>query len=426
MRILVVEVNYEYKNPMYRQFYTNFASCMEVDFFGPGYVSRECLEKGVNAYLDKNDRYDAVVLGTYFAYSAEIHGTRYDAYSVHRYTIPYYKVNDAYQCCGKVYEELMHIKGVVKIFVYNEDTFSMPDGDKNMCLKLKGCGFYILSWPIEYLEKYHASFRRLHSSWTGCAYELAGESGDKYIPIPLHGIGYNEIFAGNFYDREYDWCVPGNRAEVYYPERKKAHEMIAGRKKKVWDDDPFQMLSVVTIRREHMEWYRFRNKPEKLLSWIWGKSLGIASYPKMQYIAACREQYLESMRSSRLVYAEGGVGNIFVRKYFEAGASGAVLVAKKVPGMGEMGFVHEKNCIIVDKYKDISGIDGMYDERQLEKIAKAGQKLIIDKHMFTHRASALRETIAAIASGRYKGAFWKDGNYILKEMDISEARALLD
>ena len=32
MRILIVDVNFEYKNPMYRQFYTALMYNMEVDF----------------------------------------------------------------------------------------------------------------------------------------------------------------------------------------------------------------------------------------------------------------------------------------------------------------------------------------------------------------------------------------------------------
>lgn len=414
MRILIIDVNFEYKNPMYRQFYSNLISCMDVDFFGPGYVSRESMEMGIHAYLGKKARYDAVMLGTYFAYSAKIDGTRYNAYHVHRHTIPYYKVNDAYQCCRKIYEELIHINNMVKIFVYNEDIWSMPAGDKKMCQELARHGFYILSWPIEYMEKWSLSLRRQNKMWTNFAYELAESVNTRYIPIPLHGIGYNEIFVRNFSDREYEWCIPGNRAECFYPERKRAYEVIAGKQKNVWDDDPFQMLSVETVKRGHMEWYKFRNKSEKILSWLWGKNDNVASHPKMQYIAACREHYLESMRSSKFVYAEGGIANEFVRKYFEACACGAVLVAKRVSGMSEMGFVHDKNCIIIDKYEDIANIDKMHSKNKFMQIAEEGQKLIIEKHMFANRAKSLLTTLEVILEGRYKGAFWENGNYIIK------------
>lgn len=414
MRVLVVDVNFEYKNPMYRQFYTALFSCMEVDFFGPGYVSRECLEKGIPWYLSQNEKYSAILLGNYFVYSIDKKGMRYNAYNRHRHTVPYYAVNDAYQCCGKIFEELMQIKNIIKIFLYYEDCMSMPNGDSDMCRKLIENNFYLLSWPMHYLEKY--SKRRMRQYWylKNNAYDLAEGYKEYYLPIPLHGIGYHEIFVRNFLDRGYEWCIPGNRNKTYYPERNKAQTAIEGKGKSVWKDDPFQTLSVEKIVRKHMEWYQFRNKTEKLLTWMWKKDDHISSHPKMQYIAACREQYMESMRSAKLVYAEGSAGNCFVRKYFEACACGAVLVAKRVPGMSEMGFVHEKNCIIVEKYEDILDIDERYPEKKLEKIAREGQALIINKHMYIHRAEALKKTIEAITEGVYKGAFWKDGNYVIK------------
>ena len=188
--------------------------------------------------------------------------------------------------------------------------------------------------------------------------------------------------------------------------------MIKGQHKSVWSDDPYQNLTVHTIEKNHMEWYQFRNTFERMLSWIWGKNLNIASHPKVQYIAACREQYLESMRETKYVYAEGGVGNCLVRKYFETCACGAVLVAKRVPGMKEMGFINGKNCFILDRYENITTI-GNHDS-DCEKIAREGQKLILDKHMFYHRAIALHKTIEFIIRGAYKGGYWECGDYLLK------------
>lgn len=414
MRILVVDVNFDYKNPIYRQFYTSLLSCMEVDFFGPGYVSRDCLEKGVYTFTKKHGSYDVVLLGNYFVYSADEKDTRYNAYCVHRHTLPYYKVNDAYQCCRKVCEELKEMQGVVKIFFYYEDNCSMPIGDKLICEQLIDCGFYILSFPIEQMERCTGKMKRMYRYLTDYAYDLADNYSMRYIPITILGIGYHEIFMRNFSDREYDWCVPGNKAKWFYPERDKAQRNIEQGNTEIWKEDPYQLLSVATVVRGHMEWYLFHNSFEKCLSWMLGKNEYIASQPKMQYIAACREQYLESMRSSKCVYADGGVGNQMVRKYFEACACGAVLVAKRVPGLATMGFTHRKNCIVVENYKDITNINKLYAENQMAQIAKAGQQLILDKHMFVNRANALKRTIELIMQGRYKGAYWDKGNYVLK------------
>ena len=414
MRILIVDVNFDYKNPMYRQFYTALFDCMEVDFFGPGYVSRECLEKGIDYFMTEHGAYDAVLLGNYFVYSSNEKGARYNAYHVHRHTLPYYNVNDAYQCCRKIYEDLIKLDHIIKVFLYYEDMWSVPVGDRDICHRLLEHGFYILSWPIEYMENWPAKSRNKNSTRSNYAYEIARKYSDCYIPIPLHAIGYHEIFVRNFYDRDYEWCIPGNRMKKYYPEREKAHEMIQKGKRRVWKDDPYQLLSVETIHRKHIEWYKFHNNFEKFLSVITGKNDYIASQPQMRYIAACREHYLESMRASRIVYAESGIVDVFVRKYFEACACGAVLTAKRVPGMREMGFLHDQNCIIVERYEEIKNIDHKYSTKRLEKIAKAGQKLILDKHMFAHRAKILRSTLESIMQGRYKGAYWKDGDYFIK------------
>lgn len=416
MKILIVDVNFDYKNPIYRQFYTSLMGSMSVDFFGPGYVSRECLERGINSFVDDNGGYDAILLGNYFVYSIGGKGIKHNAYNIHRNTLPYYNVNDAYQCCGRIYEELLLLRNIIKVFVYYEDIWAMSTGVQNICYKLFDHDFYILSWPIEYMENVAVKHIAGYYDRMDCLYKLACdcEHARRYIPISFHGIGYHEIFVRNFTERSYEWCIPGNRAEWFYPERNKAQKVVEGRNKKIWNDDPYQLLSVSTIRREHMEWYKFRNKSEEILSWIWGKNDNIASQPQMQYIAACREQYMESLRSSKLVYADGGLSNAFVRKYFEACACGAVLVAKRVPGMNEMGFIHEKNCIVVEKYEDLSKVDEKYTEDYLEQIAKAGQRLILDKHMFLSRADALKKSIEAIQQGIYKGAYWEDGSYLLK------------
>ncbi len=414
MRILIVDVNFEYKNPMYRQFYTALMYNMEVDFFGPGYVSRESLEKGIGAYIFEKGKYDAVILGTYLVYSSGEKHTRYDVYGVHRFTIPYYNVNDAYQCCGLIYKELKELKDIVKIYLYYEDFPSMPVVDRNICQELIEYKFYIMSWPMEYMQKSSHNLMHNYVCFNNYAYKFAEKYQSYYIPISLHGICCHEIFVRNFYDRKCEWCIPGNRISVY-PDRTKAHKLLENINEKVWKDDPFQELSVFSIKREHMEWYKFRNKSEKVLSWIWKKNHFISSYPKMSYIAACREQYMESMRQSKLVYAEGGIANCFVRKYFEACACGAVLVGKKVSGMSEFGFIHDKNCIIVKDYKEILSIKKKYSNKRLEEIAKAGQTLILDKHMFVHRAKAFSATIKAIVQGNYNGAFWEDGIYVINK-----------
>jgi hypothetical protein len=412
MRVLIVDVNFDYKNPMYRQFYNNLSYCMDVDYFGPGYVSRKVLEKGIQNYLRENKPYDAILLGKYFVSSSrsDLH---YDAYGVHRSTIPFYNVNDAYQCCGRILEELGKVKDVIKLHVYYEDYVLMPKSEFKVCEELLAQGYYMLGWPREYMMKYTPQKLHKYPKLSNYALEIAEKYSAKYIPISFHAINYNEIFTIDFGMRKYEWCIPGNKNKVYYPERSETEIMMIEKGKKIWQDDIYQKLAVGTIEKEHMEWYKFRNKYEKILSYFVGKKKSISSHPQMRYIAACREQYLESMRNTKFVYAEGGIGDSLVRKYFEACASGAVLVAKEASGMAEMGFINGENCIMVEKYQDIATVDEKYTEEQLRKIAENGQRLILEKHMFHYRAEALYKTIESIKNRNYYGAYWKDGNYII-------------
>jgi hypothetical protein len=387
---------------------------MDVDYFGPGYVSRKVLEKGIQEYLGENKPYDAILLGKYFVSSSRSN-LAYDAYKVHRRTIPFYNVNDAYQCCRRILEELESVNDVIKIHVYYEDYVLMPKSEFKECEKLLSQSYYMLGWPREYMMKYTAKKLRDNPRLSNYALDLAEKYSEKYIPISFHAINYNEIFTIDFGMRKFEWCIPGNKNKIFYPERSETEIMMKEKGKKIWQDDIYQKMSVDTIEKKHMEWYKFRNEYEKILSYVVGKEKSISSHPKMRYIAACREQYLESLRNTKFVYAEGGIGDCFVRKYFEACASGAVLIAKKAPGMAEMGFIHGENCIMVDKYQDIVTVDEKYTEKQMREIAKNGQRLILQKHMFHHRAEALYKTIESIKKGNYNGAYWKDGDYVINE-----------
>lgn len=414
MRILIVDVNFDYKNPMYRQFYNHLAYCMKVDYFGPGYVKRAVLEKGIMKFMNEREPYDAIILGTYFVYSVNLIGTRYNAYYTHRHIIPYYYVNDAYQCCKSIFEELKNVDFLIKIFVYYEDSVSMPKGDCDTCKVLLENGFYLLSWPIQYMQIFSKKKIKEASILTNNAYRLAEEYSKKYIPIPLHAITYPEIFVREYESREYDWCVPGNKVKAYYSSRNGVANFIEQFGDKVWKKDPYQKLSVDNIQKKHMEWYEFNSKFERLISKIVGKDTYIPSYPKLVHIAGCRENYLESMRRSKCVYVDGGVGEIFVRKYFESCACGALMIGKKVPGLADLGFKDGINCRIVEGIDEDLVNELISNKSKNAKIAQEGQNLILKKHMMHYRAVALCQTIEAIQNGTYKGAVWQDGDYVIQ------------
>lgn len=414
MKLLVVDVNYDYKNSMYRTFYNYLSAVAEVDFFGPGYVERKVLSKGIIDYVSKRGAYDAILIGIYFIYSGAKVRLRFNAYEIHRNVLSYYNVNDAYQCCGKILEDLDKLHSTIKIINYYEDAVNMPLQDYRYCLQLVEKGYYIMSWPVEYMQVYDRKTVLQHQVLTNYAYQLIKECKNYYIPIPIQAISYHELFFDIYENRKYEWCIPGNRNELYYPERNKLFKEIKRQGYRMWEKDPYQKLSLSKIENNHMNWYQFRNKSEAIISFFVKKVSYISSKPKMTYIAACRELYLESLRQTKNIFNDGGIGKIFVRKYYETCANGALMVCTNIPGLEEMGFQHDKNCIIVNDMNIQKAIEEIRSNPiKMGKVARAGQKLIIEKHMFTNRVGDLCKTILAIEEKKYNGAKWQDGNYIL-------------
>lgn len=422
MRLLIVDVNFDYKNTMYRAFYNNLASILEVDFFGPGYVNSDELAKGIEKFLEKKRNYDAIIVGCYFIYSSSQRDTgvlRYNAYSMHRGVLPYYKVSDAVKYCAHIMEEIITLPHPLKIINYYEDYVNMPIAEYRYFKDLMEHGFYMMCWGEEFMRQYDLKTIKKNPFLTNWVLELAKGYHQKYIPISYHGIQANELYFGDLSNRKYDWNVPGNTQGGFYSDRGDMKTFLTESGCNIWNHDCYQKLSATTIKKSLIHEYEFRNKKEKYLSFLEGKTPYISSHPKLTSIAACRENYLESLRHSKCVYADGATSKTIVRKYFEACANGAVLVCAEVPGLNNMGFIDGQNMIIADKNNILQIAKRLQgDSKSFQNIAEAGRKLVIAKHMFSNRIENLRESIEAIQKGIYAGAHWEKGDYCVECTDI--------
>lgn len=418
MRVLIIDINFDYKNTMYRLFYNNLASLCEVDFFGPGYVSSKKLASGLEDFLGKRKKYNAIIVGCFFIYSSKRRGNgalRYDAYLMHRNVLPYYKVTDSVKYCQNIMEEIINLEHPLKVINNYEDFVNMPLAEYKYYNSLLEKNFYIMCWGEEFMREYDRKTIRQFSFLTNYAVDLAKYYHTKYIPISYHGIQENELYFGDLNNRKYDWNVPGNVQGDFYSDRKEMKFFLENAGLNIWNHDFYQKLSVGFIERKLINEYEFRGKKEKWLSFLEGKSAFIASHPKLTSIAACRENYLEGLRHSKFVYADGAVGKTIVRKYFEASANGAVLVCAEVPGLSKMGFIPGENMLFADKSNILKIAKQLRaDPDYSQMLADNGRKLIISKHMFKNRVENLKESLMAIQDGSYQGAHWENGSYCLE------------
>lgn len=418
MRILVVDVNTEYRNTMYRLFYNSIPLVAKVQFYGPGYVSRECLAEGIDAYLKQTEEFDAIMLGINFVYSCVRSGNplRNNCFGVHRNTLPYYNVFDSSQFCREDLKRILHFKHKCKILFYYDDPYTLPYKDYLLLEKLVQKDFYVMSWPFEMLQEYSRQTLSKYKQMTNYAYTFAETYKNKYLPIPCTAIQANELFFGDLSNRDYDFNVPGNLATDRYPERAKMRERLSGEQSgaRLWNYNPYAKLSPIQIARENLNWYEFQKPADKFLSFLLGKTKTIYAKPKMEYIAANREVYLESLRNSKCAFVDGGIGIFLVRKYFETCSCGALLIAADAAGLSSMGFEHNKNMLLYHKIKAEELQKSMQtDLSYYQEIADEGRKLIMDKHLFYHRVRNLEQTIQAVCNNQFQGAWWKSGEYHL-------------
>lgn len=416
MRILVIDVNTEYKNTMYRLFYNSIPLVAKVQFYGPGYVSRECLAEGIDAYLKQTEEFDAILLGINFVYSCvrSGHYLRNNCFEVHRYTLPYYDILESLQFCGEDLKRILHFKHKCKILFYYADAYTLPLKDYLFLEQLVQKDFYVMSWPFEMLQEYSRQMRSKYKQMTNYAYIFAKTYKNKYLPIPCTAIQANELFFGDLSNRGYDFNVPGNLATDRYPERAKMREKLSESGVLLWNYNPYEKLSSLQISRENLQWYEFQKPIDKLLSFLLGKTEMIYAKPKMEYIAANREVYLEALRKSKCAFVDGGIGMFLVRKYFETCSCGSLLVGTSVAGLSSMGFEHNKNMLLYHKINTEELQKKMLTElSHYQEIADEGRKLIMDKHLFYHRVQNLEQTIQAICDNQFQGACWKSGEYQL-------------
>ena len=68
MKVLFVDLLLKYINPT-RNLIPQLFSTMETRFFGPGYVSSDCLSAGLASFIEKNGPFDVVVVSEHIAFS---------------------------------------------------------------------------------------------------------------------------------------------------------------------------------------------------------------------------------------------------------------------------------------------------------------------------------------------------------------------
>jgi spore maturation protein CgeB len=90
-------------------------------------------------------------------------------------------------------------------------------------------------------------------------------------------------------------------------------------------------------------------------------------------------------------------------------------VCRPFAGFEAAGFRDGENCIIAEP-QDLAESHAALtaDPDRAERIARAGQQMVLNQHSLSARADDLSVVFDAIAEGNFYGSAWQDGRHRLR------------
>ena len=392
MNVLFISTNYELFSDMEKNMWYSLAEEMNLTFFGPGFTDDKTLEEGIIPYLEKNDGFDLIVCTFGLLHLSATDFSARELYFYNRMNISHYKLAEAIRFATWLSRDLIHIS-IPKVLMIVDDMASFSTSMSDYIEKYVEEGFYLFMCGKEFTSKMPMTGVYADNMITSCYRNLVENNSEKIVSLPVTAASVVEFFSSSLIDREYDWCVPGNLSKDYHT-RYSIHSIIKKNNYSVYDD--------------------FKNRNMGYEKGMKYKSAYSIPFRRLGDIASWREEYNQALRNTRVAYADGGVSRVIVRKYFEIPARGCVLMCDDIGGLKELGFIDDLNMIIVSPENVVEKSRELFsDYDKMQKIADAGQKLVMHKHTFRKRAIDAKMCFERIIEGTFRGSCWKDGDFIL-------------
>ncbi len=136
--------------------------------------------------------------------------------------------------------------------------------------------------------------------------------------------------------------------------------------------------------------YPWRNAVYEYLKGLNRPDIVLSGNPHGSTFKLSDEEYRNALASTKY-YFSGGIYDLQIPpKYFEIANHGACLVTNDMPMLADCGFVHGETCLII---KSLDEIPYLLQSDLWYLIAKAGQKLVHERHSMTQRAKDIAKLI---------------------------------
>lgn|GEM_PF-699381 len=390
LRILALDLNLSYINPTRNLVGAVLKRSFDTCFFGPGYVERNTLQKGLKRFVDLHGPFDVVVATEHIAFAQPWR----DGCVPRGYLKNYVRsFNDSELFhTFDIYEEFLKLDIAKCVFLLESDPHNFP---LSQIQRLEDSGAFVLGLGEQFVRPIEELSVLVKEAFAGSAnnnwWNFIQNKRARLISLP--GFVSETEFGWSPLDgRRFAWSVAGAR---YW-----ARNEVA-----------------VALTRLGIPWTGRRLS--LALSVL--ERLGFRPLARPLVCQAFREQFRKIIESSKYSFTCGSGVGYPVRKFFEIPAVGAVLVCMPCNGFRALGFEHLVNTVVCQP-SEIGEVHQSLenDPEKAQAIADAGRELVWRKHTVAARALQLKETFESICSGRFAGSYWDSGDYCIVEQDGPE------
>ena len=384
-RFLFVDVNANFVNPTRNLLPLALLKAGDTRFFGPGYVSSECLARGLSSFIDQEGPFDVVISNTLVLFSDSGDPAHYASTLLTSY---------AYN--GQQ-EDLLYLPIIARQFaalalprvaiLLENDFYNWTAREAD---KILSCADFFIGFGEEFsplrAELTHLQQERFAKSATDIWSDFSRLHRARVASL-LHFISDAEFLISPLSSRALPWSVMG----VQYHARSVAR-------------DALQRAGIDPVTDT-----KFR----KFISLL--KKTHVMRGEKRWVQKALNGSFMSRLAQTRYSFTCGSGLEMPIRKFFEIPAVGCLLVCRRFRGFEEAGFRDGVNCLVAepDDLADIHFELNANPER-CEAMARAGQKLILDQHSVDARARDLSLTLKAMVSNHFHGSHWIDGHHVLR------------
>ena len=395
MRLVYIDVNVLYMNPTANLMPTLMQEvCNDISFYGPGFTSKSELEQGILKWYEKNGPFDIVFLGGWmpvFVDEPEA-SAQVTVNAIKKSTSRNFKPEDALPFFEDIQDNLSKIDVPVKII--SGLSFDYYAATQNQIDRLNEAELSLLAPNHQFMRRledlpdfaklerhYAAKKQRLSDAWLN----FALDEPERFVTA-VHYISPSEISFEPLQDRHHVVAVPG----VSYYLRSEAMKQL-------------RQMGIKSTPRTYYNLYRFANR------------IGLPVYTSHLSLKLFNQLFFRTLATSRFVYTAPGGFGIPIRKFFEIPASGALMVCIPCLGYEALGFNAGEHYIESSPEALPNMIGKLLDDPSIQEIADAGRKLVASRHTLQARANQIRECLEAMLAGKYKGASWNKGEFIVQQ-----------